>query len=244
MAYLVRKHLRRGDPELRLLPAVVPPNRIAIDVGANKGVYTQVLAGLCRHVHAFEPNPKMFGVLSRSGALPSNATAYPVALSDVDGKAELIIPVHKGHFSDQHPSLSPRKKTDGHGVVQVQTRTLDSYGFTDVGFIKIDVEGFETAVVQGAAETIRQERPTLLVEMEERHTGEPIERALERMREYGLSGYFLRGGQLLSVEDFRPEQDHRRPASRGSYVFNFLFRPSELPPLDPSALAALRPPLG
>ncbi len=242
MSHLVRKHLRRGDPELWLLPAVVPRNKIAIDIGANKGVYTHVLGGLCRAVHAFEPNPKMFAILSRPGALPQNATAYRVALSDSGGRAELIVPKHKGYFSDQHPSLNPRKKSEGHGVVHVETQTLDSYGFTDVGFIKIDVEGFETAVVQGAAETIRRERPILLVEMEERHTGEPIEAALARMQQhYGLSGYFLRDGRLLPVQDFHPEQDHRKPASRARYVFNFLFRPAELAPLDASRLV-LRPP--
>ena len=79
--------------------------------------------------------------------------------------------------------------------------------------------------------------------MEERHTGEPIEAALARMKQYGLRGYFLRDGRLLSVEEFNPEQDHRVPASRARYVFNFLFRPSELAPLDASTLAALHPPL-
>jgi len=242
MSHLVRKHLRRGDPELWLLPAVVPRDKIAIDIGANKGVYTHVLSGLCRAVHAFEPNPKMFGILSRHGALPPNATAYQVALSNASGTAELIIPKHKGHFSDQHPSLNPRKKTEGHGVVHVETRTLDSYAFTGVGFLKIDVEGFEAAVVQGAADTIRRERPTLLVEMEERHTGEPIEAALGRMQQqFGLTGYFLRDGRLRPLEDFHPEQDHRKPANRASYVFNFLFRPAELAPLDASAVK-LRPP--
>src|SRR6266568_3035020 len=50
----------------------------------------------------------------------------------------------------------------------VEVRTLDSFEFSDVAMIKIDVEGHEEAVVAGAEETIRRCRPSLLIESEER----------------------------------------------------------------------------
>jgi len=230
MRYQVRKHLRKGDPELRLLPALVPRWKVAVDVGANKGVYTQVLSPLCTKVYAFEPNPKMFQVLTRPGALPRNAVAYPVALSNAAGTAELIVPRQGSGFSSQHPSLNPRKRSQGHRVVRVETRTLDSYGFTGVGFVKIDVEGFEPAVLQGAAQTLGRERPTVLVEMEERHTGEPIEISLGRMDSFDMAGFFVRHGVLKPLSEFDAERDHRRAVGRPGYVFNFIFRPRELPP--------------
>ena len=56
---LIRKHLRKGEAELHLLPRIVPAHKIAIDVGANKGVYTHLLSRICPHVEAFEANPKI-----------------------------------------------------------------------------------------------------------------------------------------------------------------------------------------
>ena len=52
----------------------------------------------------------------------------------------------------------------------VQTRTLDSFSFHNVGFIKIDIEGHELAVISGARNTIEQSRPAFLIECEERNT--------------------------------------------------------------------------
>ncbi len=88
--YLVRKNLHRGEPELKFLSEIVPRDRIAVDVGANKGVYTRILAELVTHVHAFEPNPKAYRWLNR--ALPENVTAHQLALSNHDGNGNLYIP--------------------------------------------------------------------------------------------------------------------------------------------------------
>jgi FkbM family methyltransferase len=218
---LVRKHLKRGEPELKILPQLVARERMAIDVGANKGIYTHVLAKLCRHVHAFEPNPKIHRILTR--ALPTNATAHAVALSDRAETAAMTIPIYKGGYSNQHATL--RDHDGEHGSLPVECRTLDSYGFSGVGFIKIDVEGHERAVLEGAAETIRRERPTLLVEMEERHTGKTIEQSLQFMDRFGMTGFFVRDGRLTPLIQFHPERDHRATVGRAGYVNNFIFAP-------------------
>jgi FkbM family methyltransferase len=220
---LLRKHARTGEAELKLLPALVPRDKIAIDVGANKGVYAHTLAKLCRHVHAFEPNPKIYRILTR--VLPANVTAHHVALSDRSGVAELVIPSYtKGGFTNQGASLDPRKKEApfGFGTVAVEGRTLDSYGFRDVGFLKIDVEGFEEAVVRGAIDTIRRERPTVLIEIEERHTHRPIEQSLADMAALGFEIAFVRDGRLRPASDMDPDRDHGLRYKRPGYVFNFV----------------------
>lgn len=220
---LVARHLRRGEPELRILPDLVPPDRVAIDVGANKGVYSHVLSRLCPRVEAFEPNPKIYAILVR--ALPANVRAHPVALSDADGAARLLVPRHTGGWSNQRATLSPRARAHPHGIVTVEARRLDSYGFENVGFIKIDVEGFETAVLDGAAATIARERPVLLVEIEERHTGRRIEESLAAMARFDVDGYFLRNGTLCPVAMLDPDADHRRAVKTPRYVNNFIFLP-------------------
>lgn len=221
--YLVNKNLRKGEPELRILPEIVPRNRIAVDAGANKGVYTHVLADLASHVHAFEPNPKAFRWLNR--ALPSNTTAHALALSDHDGEAVLYVPQRGGGYSNQLGSLNAEKAKAPHGAVAIEARTLDSCAFTNVGFIKIDVEGYETEVLAGARRTISQSRPVLLIELEERHMGRPIENSIEDVRALGYTAHFVLEDTLTSIDVFNPERQHRSPDRWADYIYNFIFLP-------------------
>ena len=92
---IVARELRRGEPELRLLPELVDPARVAVDVGANRGVWTHQLAALCPTVYAFEPNPKMFAILD--AARPANVIARRVALSNRSGVASLNVPRSARH---------------------------------------------------------------------------------------------------------------------------------------------------
>ena len=225
LRYLVRKNLRKGEPELHLLPFLVDKDKQAVDIGANKGVYTYLLAELVPFVHAFEPNPKMFSILSRG--LPENAKAYDTALSDESGSGELLVPRSERTraYSNQGASLSRQKVSGEHGIVKVETRTLDSYALENIGFIKIDVEGYEHAVLKGAKETLAHCRPTLLIELEERHTGVAIESLIKDVEAYGYQTFFLRNQQLTAHIKFNPESEHRRPEVPGDYVNNFLFFP-------------------
>jgi FkbM family methyltransferase len=222
---LLRKHARRGERELKLLPEFVDPAKVAIDIGANKGVYTHTLAKLCREVHAFEPHPKMFPLLMR--ALPKNARAYNVAVSDVTGTAELVIPSYnKAGFTNQGASLDTSKRNApfGFATVNVEARTLDSYNFTNVGFIKIDVEGFEAAVVRGMLATVQREKPVLMIEIEEWHRKQPIEACLREMDVLNAEVLFVRDGSLRPIAEFDPVADHRTRRGKPGYVQNFIFR--------------------
>lgn len=221
--YLINKNLNKGEAELHVLADIVPPGRSAIDVGANKGVYTRLLAELASHVHAFEPNPKAYRWLDR--ALPDNVATYPIALSDQEGTSNLYLPQRGRGFSNQLGSLSSTKANSPHAVIPVQTRTLDSYGFSDVGFIKIDVEGFELQVLEGARGTIARNRPALLIELEERHTGKPIEDLISAVKALEYGAYFVRDKTLISIDMFDADLHHRVPATKSDYVFNFIFLP-------------------
>jgi FkbM family methyltransferase len=220
--YKAQKEWWRGEREFRLLPFLVDRRRNAVDVGANKGTYTYALARLAKLVWAFEPNPKMFNILKRGAA--ANVTASMLALSDRSGPAELRVPrMRKGGFSNQGGSLSTPKITENYRTVSVEARRLDELKLQDIGFIKIDVEGFEAEVLAGARETIRQSRPAMLIELEERYTKTPIELALQRVLDLGYVGMFVAHGTLRSLEQFDPVAHHR--AASDAYVANFLFFP-------------------
>jgi FkbM family methyltransferase len=222
--YRYAKELRKGEREIRLVPFLADPRRAAIDVGANKGVYTYALlqAGV-REVHAFEPNPKLFGVLERWAR--GKARLYPAALSDTTGEAVLMVPHSEAGYSNQGASLSA-DKLDGQdfGGVSVRTLRLDEAGIADVGFIKIDVEGFEMQVLKGAAETLRRDRPTLLVEIEEKHTKRRLPEMIAEVCAYGYQCLALRGGVLTPFAELDLAVCHD-PERRADYIFNFVFLP-------------------
>lgn len=221
--YLINKNMKRGEAELRVLADIVPAGRTAVDVGANKGVYARVLAGLASDVHAFEPNPRVFRWLER--ALPDNVTAHQAALSDRDGEVDLYLPRRGRRYSGSGGSLNSRKAEAKHGTVRVSARTLDSCGLGDVGFIKIDVEGAEARVLAGARSTIERCRPVLQIELEERHTGQSIERSIAEVVDLGYSAHFVDAGSLAAIEAFDADLRHRRPVTSRDYVYNFIFLP-------------------
>lgn len=225
--YLVRKNLKKGEAELHILKDIVPAGRVALDVGANKGVYTWLLADLASQVHAFEPNPKAYQWLNR--ALPKNVTAYPLALSDTDGQSILFVPQRGRGYSNQMGSLNSKKAESPHAAVPVAIKTLDSFAFENVGFIKIDVEGFEAEVLKGAEQTLSRCKPTLLIELEERHTGCPIESSIAEIIALGYDAHFMRGHKLLAISDFDPDADHLAAVGKPSYIFNFIFLPQSPP---------------
>lgn len=221
---IVARELRRGEPELHLLPELVDPDRVAIDVGANRGVWTHQLAALCPAVYAFEPNPKMFAILD--GARPANVIARRVALSNRSGSASLNVPRSARGYSNQHASLE--KNWSGakeFGVVEVVTARLDDLDIPHCGFIKIDVEGHEPAVLAGAVALIARDRPTLLIELEQRHSETSIEHSIKAVTDLGYDAFVLKDKALQPISAFDPELDHRAAVETPAYIFNFIFRP-------------------
>ena len=211
----------KGEPELRLLRHLIDARRNAVDAGANKGVYTYFLARHARHCFAYEPNPKIHAILARA-CRGANVTVSNVALADQSGEAVLMVPIRSGRISNQTASL--RADTAGAGAhleVPVAARRLDDEKVGDVGFIKIDVEGFERAVIEGASDTIRRCRPVLLVEIEEKNTGAPPERTIEWIESLGYHALALRDGVLTATARL----DLKSEMAAGRYIYNFVFLP-------------------
>ena len=225
MRYRIAKERRHGEAEIALLPFLADPARVSLDIGANKGVYAWLLRDCSCAVHAFEPNPKMFRFLQRLA--DDRITVSQLALSNRSGTAELRVPRHRrGGFSNQGASLSDVKVAENFRGVPIEARRVDDLAIENVGFIKIDVEGFEQAVLEGARETIARDRPSLLIEMEEAHTKQPIEDDIAAVEALGYRGMFLRRGLLTPIEAFDGERHHRNAESRADYVFNFVFLPT------------------
>ncbi len=157
------------EPELRYLARLGPNRGIAIDAGANEGLYTYGLSRLYSAVHAFEINPELAAWL-RSRA-PGNVTVHPLGLSSSAGTGELFIPVVHDKALTGWASLNPDNCPEAERWIRqpVQFQPLDALDLTDVAFIKADVEGHEPQFLSGALETIRRNRPVALLEVKEQN---------------------------------------------------------------------------
>ena len=100
------KELRRGEKEIGLVPFLCHPEKTSLDIGANKGVYAYAMLPYSRDVHAFEPNPKMFDILSAWGR--DKITTAPIAIGNENGRFDLRIPRTAAGFSNQGGSLKAR----------------------------------------------------------------------------------------------------------------------------------------
>jgi FkbM family methyltransferase len=136
----------------------LPPTRrrVCIDVGGHVGLWSMWLARAFGQVHAFEPAAR-HADLFRHNVPDGNVTLHEVALGEEPGVCE----VRWHGESSGDAFIEP-------GVGDVEVRTLDSFGFTKVDFIKIDVEGFELQVVAGGRETLMRNRPMVCVEQKGR----------------------------------------------------------------------------
>ncbi len=227
MAYKAAKERRRGEGEFALIPFLCAKEKTSIDVGANVGVWTWAMARHSKEVHAFEPNPKNLSKLRRNVGKLNNVSIHGIALADTEGEATLRIPRGpKGH-SNQRASLSTAAVGDDQAftALAVKQKRLDDCAIHNVGFIKIDVEGFEQTVLDGAQATIARDRPNLLIEIEEAHNKIPIEEAVRHVEDLGYRCHTLRHGALEPFSNFDAEARHRFPKAPQDYVFNFIFLP-------------------
>lgn len=214
------------EPELQLLNLLVGENDHVIDVGGNRGTYAYALHGLGCRVEVFEPNGVCADILAAWAAGKSSVSVHSVALSNAEGNAVLHVPVDAAGTA--HDASASLENTPS-GAVEDKTvalRTLDSFGYRDIVFIKIDVEGHEASVIEGAAGSIAAMKPSLLVEIEQRHIHRPIDEVFGMILNHGYRGYFLRDGKLQGIGHFDAGKDQDFEASLhapGKYINNFLF---------------------
>lgn len=170
----------RGEPELRLLSTLCDPKKIAVDVGANIGTYTYFLQKHARAVWAYEPNPKLARRLTK---LYPTVCVRAVAVSGRSSVLTLRIPGNRHELA----SVSPDAEGEAVDVSAVQ---LDDEALTNIGFIKIDVERHELAVLRGAMQTIQRWRPNILTEATPLLYAHPLPETFRFVTDLDYAGYF------------------------------------------------------
>jgi FkbM family methyltransferase len=218
-----------------LIAGLVPPGRNAVDVGANRGVYAYWMAKRSAVVDAFEPQPDLARYIRM--ARLRNVRVHEIALSDRIGIGRLLVPSDDGlarlASSDVADGVQAAAEAELGATTEmsVQTQTLDSFGLVDVGFLKIDVEGHELAVLRGASATIAANRPIVFIESEARHADGAPANVIEMMRDgFGYRrAAFVRRWNIVDLGEFDLQRDQLRllpDYANPDYVSNFVFWPS------------------
>jgi FkbM family methyltransferase len=225
-----------GDASLVLVDELVREGDVVVDAGAERGMFTARLAQLVGPkgaVHAFEPNPDSLAYLQAIAAAEPNVRVHGVALSDRTGEARLYVPVVGGEPVAAVGSLAPPEQATC-AEVAIETTRLDDALEQDaarVSFVKCDVEGHELAALRGAARTLAESRPLLLVEIERRHSGERMDETFAYLSGLGYEGFAVGPEGPLPLADFDVERDQlaflgdtfETGAMPPGYIHDFLF---------------------
>lgn len=165
-------------------------DKMICDIGANIGNHALYFSMLCnaKKVIAFEPQREIFDILKKNinlNKLNNNIEILPVALGNENGKASVI-----------------NRNIDNTGMAQV---IFDNDGDTDIAtldslslapnFLKIDVEGFEIAVLQGAINTIQKYCPIIWIEILDEQQKNTVEQVLFSLG-YALKHEFQGGNYI------------------------------------------------
>ena len=228
------------ESETYYLSELIDRTGCAIDVGANKGYYTYALAQLpqIERIEAFEPQPWCSELISAYGQKSGkNINVHTCALSDTNSTLELNIPILRGRIDTTlSVGLASFKKPDvEHECVTVPVCRLDDRNLQNIVFMKVDVEGHEESVINGARETILREQPILQIEIENRHlydnqTGiKDVLGIVSLVEKLGYQTYFLADRQLLPIAKIDwVESEHKQFTMAmydSKYVYNFIFMP-------------------
>lgn len=151
-----------GEEASVIADLAVSGGGLSLDVGANIGFMSMAMLAAGCSVVAFEPQPALYDLLCENvSPFHQVVMCSPIALSDFNGKSTMprIRYGEKGNYGGL--ALGQRSEL---GTITVDCNMLDNIVLERIGFIKIDVEGHEIAVLRGGRERIMRDRPIMYIE--------------------------------------------------------------------------------
>lgn len=175
-----------------LLFRLIHPGDLVVDAGANIGYMSVLAATAGAQVIAFEPNPELLPILRQN--LGARGDVRPVALGAHRHHAGLIAPDPAAHNS----GLGRLGTSADAGTVPVQVETLDDeLQGRSVAILKMDVEGAEEALLEGAATALKDRRLSHIIFEDHHGAGSAV---MTQLLAYGYTiysiGWTLRGPTL------------------------------------------------
>lgn len=172
----------------KLLMETLKPGMNTVDIGGNIGYYAMIearLVGAAGKVIAIEPMPdnaeQLCNNVKNNGY--ENIDIHKMAIGDRDGTALMYIAA-RSNWHSLHPPVSAK------GEIKVRVSTLDSllneYNLASVDLVRMDLEGYEIAVIEGMKQTLAKFGPRMLVELHPLLVGAPaMEKYLRTLESMG-----------------------------------------------------------
>lgn len=208
------------DPEVKHLCRYFPRDRrrIALDIGANNGVTAAVFSKIFDHVYAFEPNEPL--LRGWSHVAPRNVTSFGCAVSNNCNDAILRIPKIGGNLLTGWAGLdAPLIPGADYEELSVPTTTVDRFcaeqRITELDFIKIDVEGHEMAVLEGASGMLKRSNPWVICEAIDSRKN-----VIDLMQGLGYQAYCDSNFSGLGIAAFSPQNILFAPTTMGKTITN------------------------
>ena len=232
-----RYRYRKDKAEIAFLLNHIKKGQICVDIGAHKGGYLywlQKAVGETGKVYAFEPQPILYEYLQKVKEKMAweRAEINKYAISSEKGNFDLFIPQHGSKTSPGATLIGEKMSKDmPFERVKVETLSLDSF-FSDKkalpDLLKIDVEGNELKVFEGASNILTKKQPTLLFECEQRHLGKiGIEQVFSFLEKFGYVGYFFSPKDLKPISAFSVSIHQKQGVGKfweaKDYCNNFVF---------------------
>lgn len=164
--------------EVEFMRQSLKPGNIFFDVGANGGIFTIIAAkkvGSNGHVYAFEPGQRELELLKHNIAINNltNVTVIETAITNKKGVTKFAIS-RDGAMNSLAQTDHPKQQIESWQTVEITTldNVLEELNISKVDFLKIDVEGAEGLVIEGAKKLLFSENsPTILFEASDLNVG-------------------------------------------------------------------------
>lgn len=219
--------------ELDFLLAYLPEDSMILDIGANFGFYSVVLAKKVSgiKIHSFEPVPSTCDLLSQNichNRVAGSVSVNSCAVSKDSGHLMVTTDRYAGNYL-----LSGASSHKGDSI-RVPVTTVDAYievqSIAKVDFIKCDIEGAELLMLQGARNTLERDHPLLMLEIAEEWAprfGYEAWEVFGFLHSLGYRAAYCQGDKGLVAWDLQQEKVSPLPTN------NFIFYHGTLPETCP-----------
>jgi FkbM family methyltransferase len=235
--YYYRELTSSFEPEMEYILKLVKKRSNAIDIGANVGIYTKFLSKYFQNIYAFEPIERAYKYIKRKKL--DNVYLYPYALSNKNDTIELTTPIKMGvpRYGNSTLEKNIASNFENYSTQKIKTKKLDDFNIQDINLIKIDVEGHELEVIEGARDTIHRTKPVLLIEIDLYHlkNKDSFDYTLNYIQSFGYNAHFLYNNRLFPIQEYNIDRHHNNYINKKNkfkskqtakdYINNFFFLP-------------------
>ena len=161
-----------------------------VDVGSNYGWHSIIASKFCKQVFSFEPQKRMFDIqkMSIDENKIKNINLFNFAVGEKNKKGQM------NYINYDLNWVNMGDLSLGNGGEEIEIKDIDSLMLPKIDIIKIDVQGYEKFVLEGGIETIKKNKPIMIVEFEEfqlNKFGYGSKNLFDRIRELDYEIYFL-----------------------------------------------------